>query len=166
MPDMYRVWECRDGYLVGMVILDKQYQKLCESLGRDDLAVDERFVEMSSRLQNNHVMNEILAEEFRKWECHKLLQKLRDNEVPFAPVYDVEDFMADPQVAHNRTVFDADDPQGGTTRYISHPGVYEKTPATLRRHPPRYGEHTDEILQEAGYSPEQIAGWREQRIIA
>jgi crotonobetainyl-CoA:carnitine CoA-transferase CaiB-like acyl-CoA transferase len=166
VPDMYRVWECSDGYLAGIVILDKQYQNLCRCLGRDDLAVDERFMEMGARLRNNHLMNEVLAEEFARWPCQELLQKLREHEVPFAPVYDVDEFMADPQVMHNRTVFDAEDPQGGTTRYISHPGVYEKTPATLRRHPPRYGEHTDEILLEAGFSAGQVADWREQRIIA
>ena len=149
-----------------MVILDKQYQGLCNCLGREDLAVDERFVELGPRLQNNHQLNEILAEEFLKWPCEELLAKLREDEVPFAPVYDVQDFMADPQVAHNRTVFDAEDPKGGTTRYISHPGVYGETPATLRRHPPRYGEHTDEILLEAGYSKEQLANWREQKVIA
>ena len=166
IPDMFRVWECSDGHMVGMVILDKQYQSLCRCLGREDLAQDERFVELGARMQNNHALNDILAEEFRKWPHQELLQKLREQEVPFAPVYDVQDFMADPQVAHNRTVFDAEDPQGGTTRYIRHPGVYEKTPATLRRHPPRYGEHTDEILREAGFSVEQVAGWREATVIA
>lgn len=165
MPDMYRVWECADGYMVGMVILDKQYQALCLALGRDDLAADERFMAMGARMQNNHALNDILAEEFRQWPCAELLQKLRADEVPFAPVYDVQDFMADPQVIHNRTVFDAEDPQGGTTRYIRHPGVYEKTPATLRRHPPRYGEHTEEILQEAGFSAEQVATWRAAGVI-
>ncbi len=165
MPDMYRVWECADGHLVGMVILDKQYQSLCLCLNREDLAEDERFVEMGARLRNNHALNEIIAEELRQWPCAELLEKLREHEVPFAPVYDMHDFMADPQVAHNRTVFDAEDPQGGTTRYIRHPGDYEKTPATLRRHPPRYGEHTDEILREAGFSDEQVNGWREAGVI-
>ena len=81
IPDMFRVWECSDGHLVGMVILDKQYQGLCDCLGREDLAQDERFVEMGARMQNNHALNEILAEEFRKWACQELLQKLREHQV-------------------------------------------------------------------------------------
>jgi crotonobetainyl-CoA:carnitine CoA-transferase CaiB-like acyl-CoA transferase len=165
VPNIYQVWDCADGHMVGVVILDKQYQGLCDVLGREDLAADERFTAIGARLQNNEALNEILAEEFRKWPRAELLQKLREKEVPFAPVYDIHEFMADPQVIHNRTVFDAEDPQGGTTRYIGHPGVYEKTPATLRRHPPRYGEHTDQILKEAGFSEEQVAGWRESGVI-
>ena len=50
-------------------------------------------------------------------------------------------------------------------RYVRHPGVYEKTPATLRRHPPRYSEHTEEILQQAGYSAEQIAALKADQVI-
>ena len=44
IPDMYRVWQCADGHMVGMMILDKQYQGLCRALSREDLANDERFV--------------------------------------------------------------------------------------------------------------------------
>lgn len=166
IPDMYRVWQCADGHMVGMMILDKQYQGLCRALSRDDLASDERFAGMAGRMENNHALNEILAEEFLRWPVAELLAKCREHEVPLAPVYDVEQFMNDPQVQHNRTVFDAEDPLGGTTRYISHPSVYESTPATLRRHPPRYGQHTGEILQQAGYSEAQIAAWKEQQVIA
>ena len=65
IPDMYRVWQCADGHLVGMAILDKQYQGLCHCLGREDLAEDERFAKMGPRLENNHQLNEILAEAAR-----------------------------------------------------------------------------------------------------
>jgi crotonobetainyl-CoA:carnitine CoA-transferase CaiB-like acyl-CoA transferase len=166
VPDMFRTWKCADGYLVGMPIEDKQYRNLCLALGREDLAEDERFKTIGARLPNNYLMNELLDEEFIKWPWRELLAKLREFDVPFAPIYDLDDFMADPQVQHNRTIFDAEDPQGGTTRYVAHPGIFEKTPTSLRRHPPRYGEHTDEILAEAGYDEEQIAAWREAQVIA
>ena len=65
------------------------------------------------------------------------------------------------QALHNRTVETLDDPRFGPTRYLRHPVRYEKTPASLRRHAPRLGEHTDEILFEAGYSGEEVAALRE-----
>jgi crotonobetainyl-CoA:carnitine CoA-transferase CaiB-like acyl-CoA transferase len=166
VPDMFRVWHCADGYLVGMAIEDRQFHALCRCLGCEDLITDERFVEMSTRMANNHELNTLLDREFIKFPWQDLLARLRESEVPFAPIYDMEQFMADPQVAHNRTVFDAEDPQGGMTRYIRHPGVYEQTPATLRRHPPRYGEHTNDILGEAGFDDEQVQQWREDGVIA
>ncbi|MEH6568724.1 MAG: CoA transferase [Halioglobus sp.] len=166
VPDLFHVWSCSDGYLVGMPIEDKQYANLCKALGREDLAEDERFKSLGARLVNIDAMIELVDAELKKWPWRDALDILHKNDVPFAAVYDLDDFMDDPQVKHNRTVFDSEDPRGGITRFIRHPSVYEKTPATLRRHPPRYGEHTEEILAEAGYTGDDIAALRSAQIIA
>jgi crotonobetainyl-CoA:carnitine CoA-transferase CaiB-like acyl-CoA transferase len=166
LPNIFHVWTCADGYLVGMPIEDKQYANLCKALGREDLASDERFVGLGERLKNIDEMIALIDAEFRDRPWREALAALHENDVPFAPVYDLASFMEDPQVKHNRTVFDAEDPRGGTTRFVRHPGIYEKTPATLRRHPPRYGEHTEEILAEAGYNEKEIAALRTTQAVA
>ena len=166
VPDIFHVWTCKDGYLVGMPIEDKQYANLCHALGRSDLAEDERFANIGNRLANTEEMIRVIEAELANWSWRDALAKLREHDVPFAPVYELQDFMDDPQVQHNRTVFDAEDPLGGTMRYVRHPSVYEKSPASLRRHPPRYGQHTDEILNEVGLSAEDIAALRESGTVA
>ncbi|MFK8018677.1 MAG: CaiB/BaiF CoA transferase family protein [Pseudomonadales bacterium] len=166
IPKLFHVWSCADGFLVGMPIEDKQFANLCIALGCQNLAEDERFKSIGVRLENTDAMIDLIDAELAKWKWREALKQLRKYDVPFAPVYDLEEFMEDPQVKHNRTIFDAEDPKGGTMRYIRHPSVYEKTPATLRRHPPRYGEHTDEVLLEAGFSTEQLAEWRKAQVVA
>jgi crotonobetainyl-CoA:carnitine CoA-transferase CaiB-like acyl-CoA transferase len=166
IPDLFHVWTCADGHLVGMPIEDKQYANLCRALGREDLAEDERFAVLAERVRNIDTMIALLDEEFSKLPWRDALDALHRHDVPFAPVYDLQDFMNDPQVQHNRTVFDVEDPRGGTSRFIRHPGVYEKTPASFRRHPPRYGEHTDDILAEAGYDADEIAALRAASTVA
>ena len=86
--------------------------------------------------------------------------------VPFGPVKTVREFAEDPQAKHNRTIFDAQDPQAGTMRYVRYPGHLSETPACLHRHPPRLGEHSSEILQEAGYSESAIAQLRDSGVIS
>lgn len=166
IPRIFHVWTCADGFLVGMPIEDKQFAGLCQALGRNDLAEDERFTAIANRLVHTDAMIELIDEELSKWNWREALEALKQHDVPFAPVYNLDDFMDDPQVQHNRTVFDAEDPRGGTTRYVRHPGLFEKTPTSLRRHAPRYGEHTDEVLMEAGFSEEQIGEWRTAKVIA
>jgi crotonobetainyl-CoA:carnitine CoA-transferase CaiB-like acyl-CoA transferase len=166
LPNIFHVWTCADGYLVGMPIEDKQYANLCKALGLEDLAVDERFAGLGARLKNIDEMITLIDAELCDRPWRDVLAVLHEHDVPFAPVHDLESFMEDPQVKHNRTVFDAEDPRGGTTRFVRHPGIYEKTPATLRRHPPRFGEHTEEILAEAGYNEKEIAALRTTQAVA
>jgi len=165
IADIFKVWECSDGFIVGMPIEDKQYAGLCRALGREEFIADERFVSIAARMLNTDDLFGWIQAELIKRTCNEALEAINGQDVPFAPVYELEDFMADAQVQHNRTIFDAEDPQGGTTRYVRHPTVFEDTPATLRRHPPRPGEHTDEILGEAGFSGEEIAAMRSSKVV-
>jgi crotonobetainyl-CoA:carnitine CoA-transferase CaiB-like acyl-CoA transferase len=166
IPNLFHTWNCSDGHLVGMPIEDKHYSNLCKALGRDDLAEDERFKALSNRMANCEEMIELIDAEFNKWTWREALESLHEHDVPFAPVYDLDMFMNDRQVQHNGTLFDVEEPEAGTMRYVRHPSVYERTPATMRRHPPRYGQHTGEILSETGLSEDDIRQLREAGIVA
>jgi crotonobetainyl-CoA:carnitine CoA-transferase CaiB-like acyl-CoA transferase len=74
-------------------------------------------------------------------------------------VNDLDGFFADAQSRHNRTWEDVEDPASGTVRYLRHPVRYAETPASLRLHPPKLGQHTRIVLEEAGCSPKEIADW-------
>jgi crotonobetainyl-CoA:carnitine CoA-transferase CaiB-like acyl-CoA transferase len=166
IPNLFHAWNCSDGHLVGMPIEDKQYLNLCKALGREDLAEDDRFKTLGNRMANCAEMIELIDAEFGKWTWRDALELLHKHDVPFAPVYDLEMFMNDPQVKHNGTIFDVEEPEAGTMRYVRHPSVYERTPATMRRHPPRYGQHTGEILSQTGFTEEEIAALREAGVVA
>ncbi len=66
-------------------------------------------------------------------------------------------------MAVNRTVFESEDAAAGRIRYLRNPVRLSATPASLHRHPPRLGEHTDDVLNAAGYSEQGIAALREKR---
>ncbi len=164
--DLYRSWQTKDGHVVGIALEDHQFRGLCESLEKEEWIDDERFKGIGERFSHLAELYDLLGEEFAKWNTADIIKCLRDKDVPFAPVNSVADFIADPQVVHNRIVFDDDDPQAGAARYIAHPSHYSETPATLRRHPPRLGEHTEEVLREAGLDADQIAVLREAKVLS
>jgi crotonobetainyl-CoA:carnitine CoA-transferase CaiB-like acyl-CoA transferase len=69
-------------------------------------------------------------------------------------------------VMSNRTVFEVDDEAAGRVRYLRNPVRSDGMMPSFRRHPPRLGEHTDEVLRAAGYSGDEIAALRAAAIVA
>jgi crotonobetainyl-CoA:carnitine CoA-transferase CaiB-like acyl-CoA transferase len=158
---IFRTWRTRDGWAVGIAVQDAQFRGLCRAVGREELADDPRFATLRVRFQHLPELYAELEAAIAEWPTAELVARARREGAPFAPVNDFADFLADPQTRHNATVFEVEDAAGARTRYLTHAVRYAATPATFRRAPPRPGEHTDEVLREAGYSDAEVRRLRE-----
>ncbi len=166
LTDIHRAWETADGHVVMMVIEDAQFHAMCRVLDREDLIHDERYASLMLRIVNGQELFPLLGETLRKFPTATLVERARQFGAPLAPANSVRDFLSDPQVARNRTVFEAEDAEAGQIRYLRNPVRLQDTPPSLRRHPPRLGEHTDEVLRAAGLSDGEIAALRASAVIA
>jgi len=164
--NIHRTWETADGHIVLMIVEDAQFRAMCRVIEREDLHDDPRCTDLVTRLAHGVELYALLEEELRKWSTADLVARARRFGAPLAPVNGVREFMADPQVQANRTIFEVEDPVAGTLRQIGHPARYSGTPASFRRPPPQRGEHTDEVLAEAGYSAEEIRALRASGAVA
>ena len=83
--------------------------------------------------------------------------------MPCGPVNNMERLFNDPQIKHRNMIAEVPHPTIGTLKLCGVPIKYSETPATIQRHPPLVGEHTDEILEQVlGYSSEDVKGLRDQ----
>jgi crotonobetainyl-CoA:carnitine CoA-transferase CaiB-like acyl-CoA transferase len=132
---------------------DGQMRRLCAVLGRPELADDPRFRTNQDRVAHRPELLEILGAEFRKWPATDLCQRLWAAAVPAGPVNAVDEVYADPQVLHRAMLQEIPHPglHSGKVRLAGFPLKLSESTPEARRHPPRLGEHTREILSELGY---------------
>ena len=161
-----RTFATQDGYVVGMALQDNHFRGLCEALECTQLLQREGMRNVGERISDFEPWLDAIEAEIARWPTDELLARFEKHGVPFGKVKTVREFAEDPQAQHNRTVFDAEHPQLGTLRYVRYPGHFSETPASLRLHPPRLGEHSDAILQAAGYSAASIEALREAGVVA
>ncbi|MCA8927812.1 MAG: CoA transferase [Alphaproteobacteria bacterium] len=145
-----------DGYICMMPYSTKHWLAFFELAGRPDLAADERFHTMPGRTQNIGELYRHLAEIMPTRTTAEWLEVLEKADVPSAPMNTPEDLFHDPHLTAVG-MFPVDEhPSEGTVRHIKVPVTFSKTPGGLTRHAPRLGEHSEEILREAGLSDADI----------
>jgi len=160
MSRVHRAWPTADGHVVMMIIEDHQFQGLCRAVEREDLLSDPRFATLMDRVANLDTILALAEQELRKWPTAELVERARRFGAPLAPVNDVAAFLEDPQVAASGAVVTVDDAEAGPMRFLASPARFRETPTSFRRLPPRLGQHTDEVLGEAGFGAEEIRALR------
>jgi crotonobetainyl-CoA:carnitine CoA-transferase CaiB-like acyl-CoA transferase len=150
-------YKTRDGYIAILPYLDAHWQKFCELSGRTDLLADKRFATLADRVANI----DDTYEETAKTMAHRTTQEWLDifgkTSVPTNAVNTLDGLIDDPHLKAVGFWQEMDHPTEGKLRMTRFPVNFSATPAENRRHQPQLGEHSMEILKEAGLSDEEIA---------
>lgn len=137
-----------------------QFRKLCELIGRPELADDPRFGSNGERNVNRAALTEALAAAFADQDGNELSLRLIRNGVPAGPVLPVDESTAAPHTAHREMVTELDWYRG-----IGTPIKFSRTQGGTRRPPPKYGEHATDVLEQHGYSEEEIAALQRDGVL-
>ena len=141
------------------------WHRFCAAIGRPEWLDDPNFATEKLRVKNRTRLNDMIQDVFREHGVEHWVTLLNDAGVPAGPVYTVPQMFQDPQVRHLGVARTLPAWQGGERSFITQPVTLARTPADLARTAPGWGEHTDEILREAGYDDSTIARFHETGVV-
>jgi crotonobetainyl-CoA:carnitine CoA-transferase CaiB-like acyl-CoA transferase len=153
-----------DGDLMLAVMTERQFANLMKTLGREDALADARFADWPSRAKHEPELRAIIedalaADTARNWE-----KRLTGADVPCAGIWAISEIVHHPQLAHRDVLQHVDSADGpltlvGSGFRLTHGG------GAIDRPPPHIGEHSADILAEAGYDSAEIAAFRDAGVI-
>ena len=154
------VFETRDGFMTAGTVADGEWQGFCRAVGRPEWIEDERFATTQARVTHVRERLERMAEALEERTTAEWLERLDAEQVPCAPILTREELLTHPQIAANELLVESEHPHAGPMREPRPAARFDGTPASIRRPAPLLGEHTDEILREAGLDGEAIGRLR------
>ncbi|TAJ84374.1 MAG: CoA transferase [Reyranella sp.] len=162
----YQAFATRDGHVLAGATNDAAWQRLCAAIGATALAADPAFATSALRIENRDRVIPALAAIFATRSTADWVEALDAANVPCAPVNDISQTLAHPQIAAMKMVLDVARRDGGSMPLVGVPLNLSATPAVPGAAPPLLGEHTDAILRgELGLDEARIAALREEGAI-
>jgi len=148
----YNVYETKDRRFISIASLEpKFWVELCNALGVEEYQ-DQQIVSA----QVSQQIRADLAEKFREKKRDEWVKILNEREIPCAPVYDVSEVPADPQVRARKMIFEMETEAFGKLNQLATPIRISQNPLVVRSGPPKLGQHTLEILRGLGYSTKDV----------
>jgi succinate--hydroxymethylglutarate CoA-transferase len=161
----YQVFEAADGSMVVACLNDTFWAPLCRGIAREDFIDDPRFVDNPARNANRHVLIPLLEQMFAAEPRDVWLARLRAHGVPCAPVNELEEALAEPQLRHNGTLTELTHPVFGTYTVPSNPVKMSATPPRPHGYVPAVGEHTRRVLAELDFDEKAICRFEEGGVV-
>ncbi|MCC6195132.1 MAG: CoA transferase [Burkholderiales bacterium] len=152
-----RPFPTRNGEICLMANSDDQWERLLQAVGLPELATDPRYRKLADRARHFPELYAAVAAKIALRTTEEWERVLDDIDIPNGRVRGLDDLIDDPYLVATGYFLRYRHPTEGEMRTTSIPVRFSRTPGNVRRHPPKLGEHTAEVLREAGLSAAEIA---------
>uniref|UniRef100_UPI000D36C63E CaiB/BaiF CoA transferase family protein n=1 Tax=unclassified Variovorax TaxID=663243 RepID=UPI000D36C63E len=156
----YDRFACRDGQIFLGILNDRQFRRFCEHVGLATLWSDERFATNAMRLRHRDELRELIEAATRQRDRDGLCAELMRVGVPAGAVNSVPQAFAQAHAQHRAMRVETDGYHG-----IGVPARLSRSPGSAAGVPPRYGEHTEQVLREAGLGAGRIEQLRQKGVL-
>lgn len=161
-----RPYKTKDGYVCCLVYLDHHWKTFLTAVGKSDLLErDPRFADIRTRTEHIDDLYQIVSDEMEKKTTDEWRKILQAGDIPVFPMHTFDSLLKDEHLAKIGFFNEVEHPVVGKILQTSVPSEWSGTPPDNRRPVPRLGEHTEEVLREAGYGQASIDGMRSRSVI-
>jgi crotonobetainyl-CoA:carnitine CoA-transferase CaiB-like acyl-CoA transferase len=154
-PDR-RPYETKDGYVCALIYNDKQWAAFFAVIGQPEKIKEAHYATQEARSKNYDRAYAFVAQELRKRTTAEWIAALEHADIPVQRMNSLADIVADPHLAATGYFRSVEHPTEGRIRSMAVPSEWSESKPEYRRHAPRLGEHTAEVLREVGLSPQAI----------
>ncbi len=161
----YDALRAADGFVLVAPANDELWRRFCQALQLEPLLQDPRFASNRLRVEHRPDLLAAIQARTRQLTRAEILEQLEAARVPCGPIRDVDEVYQSPQASYLDLAPRMEHPTAGEIRTTAIPVSLSETPGALRLAPPLLGQHTDEILGELGFAPEQVARLRAAGVV-
>ncbi len=158
------VFETSDGHINIASAGQAIYRRLVDVLGDDAMSHDD-YADAPSRSKNRDALNALINTHTRKKSSAEWIDILNKAGIPCGEINSIDQVFASPQIKHLGMAQDVVSQERGPTQLVGQPVTLSRTDSAIKHPPPTLGQHTDEVLAEAGYSPAEIKAFRDKGAI-
>ena len=159
------VFETSDGYINLAVTGQVIWERFCQAVDAERLIEHPDYKTSALRSQNRDALGEEINAILRTADSDTWISRFNKSGVPAGPINTIDKVFADPQVQHLEMAQKVTSNTLGELTLVGQPIKMNKTPSSMKLAPPERGEHSDEILQEFGYSPAEIAELKDAGVV-
>jgi crotonobetainyl-CoA:carnitine CoA-transferase CaiB-like acyl-CoA transferase len=159
------VFKTSDGYINIATTGGRIWHRFCEAIGAPDLVNRPEYATGPDRSKNRKQINAEINKLTEKKSSETWVKEFNAAGVPCGPIYSIDQMFADAQVEHLGIAQDVPNAEGRHIRLVGQPFTLSRTPTRMAARPPEFGEQTDEVLAEFGFTSEEISSLRQAKVV-
>lgn len=158
-------FKTKDGYINIAANEQKQWEALADTLGLSELKTDPRFQEREARKKNRYILKDIIEKKLVENTTDYWVKVLIEKDVPCGEILSLREALDSPQIKHRGTIGEVEVEGIGKVKLFNLPAKFSKVECKIETPPPKFSQHTREILKGLGYTDEEINNFKEKGVI-